>query len=59
MHTNIELKIVCKSEIRGLQLFLKFIITVLLSNVLSQNVPDLWAAILNALSPSVFFDRAL
>ena len=34
MHSNIELKIVCKSKIVSLQLFLKNIIIVLVSNVL-------------------------
>jgi len=56
MYTYIELKIICKSKIVSLQLSLKNIVIIMSSGKMFQ---ILGAAVLKALSPSVFFDRAL
>jgi len=63
MYTYIELKIICKSKIESLQLSLENIIIVLHSiKCPPVKCSRYWgggAAALKALSPSVFFDRAL
>ena len=59
-YTYIELKIICKSKIVSLQLSLKKILylsCILMSS--GKMFQILGATVLKALSPSVFFDRAL